>query len=113
MKTPIIVNESSKIEAPGDVSLFESVFAAERYLEPEDVENKEYFIFDSEGQRLRPLVEGRSVRLTQSETDPNQAETLRSMLAWLLELAGNQEAWCRNASLSELVQKAFERYKTR
>ena len=46
MKKPIIVNRQ------GDISIFESVEYAELYINPIDVKNKEYVVYDSEGNRL-------------------------------------------------------------
>ena len=50
MKAPIIVNEH------GDVSIFESVEYAEQYLEPIDVKNEEYVVYDSKGHLLQLSV---------------------------------------------------------
>jgi hypothetical protein len=50
MKAPIIVNEH------GNVSIFESVEYAEQYLEPIDVTNEEYVVYDSEGHLLQLAV---------------------------------------------------------
>jgi hypothetical protein len=50
MKAPIIVNEH------GNVSIFESVEYAEQYLEPIDVTNEEYVVYDSKGHLLQLAV---------------------------------------------------------
>ncbi|MUV14522.1 hypothetical protein [Noviluteimonas gilva] len=47
MRPPIIIDEH------GDVSVFESVEAAARYIEPIDVRNNEYVAYDSAGYLLR------------------------------------------------------------
>jgi hypothetical protein len=51
MKTPIVVYEN------GDVSLFDSVESAEQALEPLDVANSEYRIFDGDGNELNGSTE--------------------------------------------------------
>ena len=47
MKTPIIVN------GHGDVSIFESVEHAEQYLEPVNVKNEKYVVYNGEGHLLQ------------------------------------------------------------
>jgi len=46
MKLPIIVSEH------GDISLYDSIDKLERDLEPIDVKNGEFEVFDAEGKRL-------------------------------------------------------------
>jgi hypothetical protein len=50
MKPPIKVNEN------GDVSYFDTIEAAEIYMEPADVENGEYTITDADGNVLHASV---------------------------------------------------------
>jgi hypothetical protein len=50
MQPPIIVDNK------GDVSIFDSVERAQRYLEPIDVRNDEYVIYDREGTLLRGII---------------------------------------------------------
>lgn len=47
IKPPIILDEN------GNILLFRSKRIAEDYIEPEDVMNNEYIIYDSEGRLLR------------------------------------------------------------
>jgi hypothetical protein len=47
MKLPIIVSEH------GDITVFADWESAEQYLEPQDVRNSEYQIFDAAGDLLR------------------------------------------------------------
>lgn len=46
MKTPIAINEH------GDISTFDSIEEAERYMEAVDVERGEYVVTDADGHRL-------------------------------------------------------------
>ena len=51
MQFPIIV-----IDSGGDIALFDSIDSAESYIEPIDVDNGEYQIFDSQGRTMLPKV---------------------------------------------------------
>ena len=50
MKPPIIINEN------GDISIYDSLEKAELDIEPPDVKNNIYTIYDSEGLMLIPVV---------------------------------------------------------
>ncbi len=50
MKLPIIINEN------GDISFYDSLEKAELDIEPPDVKNNIYVIYDSEGLLLIPVV---------------------------------------------------------
>ena len=50
MKAPIIIN------GHGNVSIFESVEHAEQYLEPINVKNNEYVVYDSTGRLLQSAI---------------------------------------------------------
>ncbi|MBF0435864.1 MAG: hypothetical protein HQL77_10900 [Magnetococcales bacterium] len=56
MKYPIIVSEN------GSLILFKTVQDAENYLEPIDIINQEYEIFDSDGKILRQRVAKRTIK---------------------------------------------------
>lgn len=75
-RAPIIVNER------GDVSLYETLAEAEVALEPIDVENNEYTIFDSEGLTMVPrIAEDRiHVKLSDSSPGPHEPEQLQEVL---------------------------------
>ncbi|WP_143133412.1 hypothetical protein [Pseudoduganella namucuonensis] len=81
MKTPIYVSEH------GDVSAFDTVEAAERYVEAVDIGRQEYIVTDGDGHRLAvgivvrhvPLLGGlfrgkiRLVRITEGVGDRHLA----------------------------------------
>lgn len=78
MRPPIVINEH------GDISLFPSVEAAARYVEPIDVRNNEYIAFDSAGFLLQLVPTEPVVGIPGYQSDvPHQeqlAQTLRSYL---------------------------------
>ena len=79
------------IDAKGDVELFASLAAAETALEPVDVANEEYKIFDSEGVLLGAMVatDGIHVRIVESSPPDRQPEELVSVLRRFLSRVGN------------------------
>ena len=61
---PIIVNEK------GDVELYEGLLEAARDLEPIDVENEEFIVFDSRGLLLIPKVTQDGIRVELEDSSP-------------------------------------------
>lgn len=51
MKAPIFICDN------GDVSIFESVEYAEKYIEPVDVIDEDFIIYDCEGMLLHPITQ--------------------------------------------------------
>jgi len=109
MKPPFIVDDS------GDLSIFESVEEAERYLEPNDVEPGKCLAYDSEGRCLEGFDESKwfrhRVRLGPREGQPTHApELLRGRLLYVLEGLETKETHEQLASLplNELVAVAVE-----
>jgi len=101
---PIIVNEK------GDVELYDDPSDAERDLEPIDVRNEEFTVFDSRGLRLIPTVteDGLRVRLKDSIPPDYQADQLVAVLRRFLSKLGEDRSgvdenriW--RMALSELV----------
>jgi len=86
-RAPIIV------DARGDVSAFDSVEAAEVALEPIDVSNKEYKVFDAEGTLLEPRVtsNGLRVRLVDSSPPERQPDELAVVLRRFLSRMGAEK----------------------
>ena len=112
MKPPIIIDDH------GDISVFESVERAERYLEPDDAETDPINIFDADGRLLvqrvikkrRPwLGHVRVVELQSSEGEPQHQRQLRNTLIKFLSfLEEEPEESYDSWSLSELIQKGLE-----
>ena len=106
IKPPIIVDES------GDTCVFESLFYAERYLEPIDVEDNVYVAFDSVGRLLRLLPTTPNITIEAAEEVPNHAERVRELLIKFLENCRSTEPNLTSLTLAELAQKSLA-YKTR
>jgi hypothetical protein len=77
-KPPIIADNR------GDLCVFETIAQAESHMEPVDVRNGEYVVFDSEGRLLVPVVASNGNRertvLKSAESTPTHAKTLRDAL---------------------------------
>jgi len=115
MESPIIVDER------GDLDFFRSVEDAERYLEPIDIKNQEFDIFDATGRRLmgrviekkrrlfgglwKPTFEAVSLQPTDL-FEPN--ELGRRLVRFLLKLGEGSEA-SRDLSLPELLEECESR----
>jgi hypothetical protein len=80
----VVVNESPKPDEAGDVFLFKTIADAERYLEPIDVRNGEYFAYLLDGRELKLFVAGNTVRI---EPEP-AGKDHRDRIRFLLESAG-------------------------
>jgi hypothetical protein len=52
----VLVNDSRDPNVAGNVQLFKTIVDAERYLEPNDVQNSEYFAYFLDGRELNLLV---------------------------------------------------------
>jgi hypothetical protein len=113
MKPPIILDNR------GDLLIFGSANDAVAYVEPIDVENKEYVAYDSEGCLLSLSVRGRWIKriiIEPQETDPAHGEELRGKLEKFLVHVfvrqGRDPIHLINAPLNDLVATASE-FKTR
>lgn len=112
-KPPIIVNER------GDVSLYETLAEAEVALEPIDIENNEYTIFDSEGLTIVPRIAEDRIHVKLLDPSPKQyereqlQEVLRRFLAQLepsLSGVSEDEIWrCQLPELISLLRKVQAR----
>lgn len=115
---PIVVTDGN------DVALFGSIEEAEIALEPIDVRNNEYTIYDSEGRLLAPIVVvermplvpflgGRltvpveRVRIQPADTEPKHADALRQSFLSLLKAveAGTSPSELEKMSLKELLDR--------
>jgi len=106
MKTPIIANNR------GDVCVFETIENAEKYIEPIDIKNNSWIIYDSEGRLLEALVIRRSiffrrVVLKACEQEPTHANDLRNLLIRFLSRAGESTEVIKTCSLPQLTEKAL------
>lgn len=105
MKPPIIADNY------GDVLVFESLAKAESYLEPIDIRNGEYTVFDSEGRLLKQSVirdlKGREkVAIILEQDGRRESEKLKTILIQFLSQVLESSQPLEALSLEQLVEKA-------
>lgn len=103
MTPPIVIDEN------GDVTLYQSVEAAARALEPIDIKNNEYVAYDSEGfvlafegQGPRVLISGRA----SAQSDP---QALLAVLQAFWERAA-KSPWPATTSVKQAVAQSCKRF---
>lgn len=111
MKEPIIINESKVLDRSGDITFFKTVTKAERYIEPIDVENGEYFAFDAQGRLLSLSVVGNAVVITDRNPVENCHDILEKIMTEYLSRLDIPVEDFRRLSFSILLQK-IEKYCT-
>lgn len=103
MQPPIIV------DGEGDVLLFDSVKKAEQYLEPIDVRNNRYVVYDAEGRILRGEIVRQflAVRVKLVPVSEAGAATaaLRHVLIEFLRRTGGSSRKLEELSLQELFSE--------
>ena len=101
MKPPIIADNR------GDLCVFDTVRWAESYMDPVDVRNGEYVVFDSEGLLLTPRVEDKDRRerivLKPEETIPTHANDLRTKLLYFLSRTKFGSPGMEELTLAQLI----------
>ena len=115
MRAPIIVNDNAVKSRAGDVMVYETVESAQRASEPYDVDDQCLTYFDADGRLLRLELDGKTVRLKETEALPTHQSMLCSILKGFffkvgLEELGLTKDWCDNANLDELVDKARQNF---
>src|SRR5690348_16022332 len=98
IKPPILVTE------PGDADIFNSVEAAERYVEHYDV--GDLVAYDSEGRLLRLLPTTPRITIEAAESVPNHIEQTREVLLQFLHAVGESDETLRDRSLNDLFAVA-------
>ncbi len=111
---PIIV-----VEQGGDIEIFQTIREAETYLEPIDVENNEYVIYDSEGRLLTAIVVTehqclfglpfikipvKVVRIRCYESEPRYKENLRCVLIEFAERLRMNVNTIKSLPLKDLIE---------
>jgi len=82
MRPPIVIDEH------GDISLSPSVEAAARYIEPIDVRNNEYVVYDSTGYLLQLVPTEPVVSIPDYRSELPQEDQLEQALrSWSVSLA--------------------------
>jgi len=109
MKAPIIADNR------GDLHVFESVDQAERYIEPIDVKNNEWTIYDSEGRSVEAVITRRwgfpeRVVLTARDQIPRHSNELRSRLITFLTRIGKVHDGLAELPLERLIEEARSSY---
>ena len=114
MKTPIFVYE------PDNLSVFDEVWKAERYIEPADVNEGIYFFYDSEGLILESLVIQNDKGIEKCVIKEPQEKIynpkeLKSIIIDTLEYLGEiyphldySRSYLENIKLSELVLESLK-----
>src|SRR5437016_7781089 len=104
MKPPFCVNDSSTID-PGDLEVFETTSALERYLEPWFVDEP-HFIFDSEGLQLAIAPTKRGVSLAAREPRTMNPEIARYYFATFLKSIARAKGWSFVGLTEDFVETA-------
>jgi hypothetical protein len=104
VKPPIIADNR------GDLCIFGSIKNADAYIEPIDIVNSEWVIYDSEGRLLKASVvkKGRlveSIVLEELEDEPCHQGDLRNALIDFLVRVGEPKEFLSACSLKQLVEK--------
>jgi hypothetical protein len=106
MKTPIVAYNY------GDVLVFEKVEFLQGYIEPQDVEDDEYIVFDSEGRLLQLVLRTPNEIIVQEmEDNPTHVAQLQQIMSGFLSRRGVSKEWLQQASLEQLIDRGLE-YKT-
>lgn len=91
------------IDDHGDVSVFRNVADAASWIEPIDVQNREYASYDSLGRLLDLVTDGRSVHISLAEREPNHAEPLLGILYSYLRACGDTMVDDQRHQLPQIV----------
>jgi hypothetical protein len=118
MNPPIIIVEGLSLY------IFNDIQKAQNYMEPIDVENNEFSVYDRFGNLLKPKIEynqhqtrflwfsrkvwREEVILEKSDPPIRKDELLREILTKNLTNFEFDDQWLSNATLDELVMKALE-----
>ncbi len=98
MKLPLIADDH------GDISIFATIDAAIRYLEPVDIQRHEYEFFDADGYRVDAfLTSGKAIRLSLRQPPVQEALVLAERLKGFLGRCGRS---VETNELGELVRQA-------
>jgi hypothetical protein len=104
LRAPIVVSEH------GDISVFASVEAAARKLEPIDVENGEYVAYDGDGFLLQLEPTHPTISIRGRMPMPARAEELRDLLTGFLARVEPGTGPAKEASLEDLLVHFVRRF---
>jgi hypothetical protein len=97
------------VDNRGDVSTFRSVSYAQSYLEPIDIENREYTAYDASGRLLALSADRRHVYISLAEQEPTHSEPLAKVLRQFLRAVKDPAGDDPSYDLTRLVLH-FDRY---
>ena len=103
MTPPIVIDEN------GDVTLYQSVEAAARSLEPIDIKNNEYVAYDSEGFVLNFECQGPHVLISGRASSQPAPEALLAVLQSFWERA-LKTPWPATTSANQAVAQSCKRF---
>ena len=105
IEPPIVLNESSRADVAGDLSVFGSIDEAQSYIEIYDIDDPSFHLFDGRGRRLAMLTpsHGDGVRLVVAEENPSQEEVLTAALRSHLARLETPPAGLAEMTLEELI----------
>lgn len=94
----------------GDVLVFGTLERAIEYLEPVDVRESEYAVYDGEGRLLRASADSDAgpVRITEAERVPTHQDPLRRALVSLLAAQPGGNIDTTASTLPDLVNRCLE-----
>lgn len=105
---PVVLNESTRADVAGDLSVFASVEEAQSYIEIYDIDDPSFHLFDGKGRKLGlvPPSHGDGVRLVAREAEPSHEDVLIEALRSHLERLQNPPSGLDRMTLSELLNAA-------
>ena len=104
MEPPIVVNEN------GDITIFATIEAAVRYLEPVDVRNHEYVAYDSAGFMLRLFPSEPVVTVAGYTSEEPRASELERALRSFVARASGKSVPVQIKTLPDLVAFCVREY---
>ena len=103
MTPPIVIDEN------GDITLYQSAEAAGCALEPVDVQNGEYVVYDSEGFILTLICQGPRVLIGGRASHGPEPEKLVAALQSFWERA-SRTPWPVTSSIGQAVAQSCQRF---
>lgn len=76
----VVINESRNPDRAGDVTLFKAIPDAQRYLEPIDVRNAEFYAYFLDGRELELSVLDDEVRIAPAPGEKHYSGRVRMLL---------------------------------
>jgi hypothetical protein len=111
MKAPIVINESKRIDASGDLQVYDSIASAELSLEGYDAD--QYYAFDCDGLLLRVVANNPApysgAHLEAAEITPAHQDVLVQILRDFLIRTGTSAVDVEAMTLQQLLSAVYRR----